>query len=96
MQVYLHLHGHVATRSRAGGTAAAAAERVATEEGAEEIGEIAETFESLAAAARSAQSVVTVGVVGATLLRVAQHLVGLGGFLELLFRLGIVVVDVGV
>ena len=96
MQVYLHLHRHVAARGRAGGAAAAAAERVTTEEGAEEVGEISETVVSLTAAVRSAQSFVTVGVVGAALLRVAQHLVGLGGFLELLFGLGVVVVDVGV
>ena len=96
VQVYLHLHGHVATRGRAGRSAApGAAEQVATEEGAEEIGEVPETIESLAAA-RSAQTVVTVGVVDAALLRVAEHLVGFGGFLELLLGLGIVVVDIGV
>ena len=36
-----------------------------------------------------------VGVVELALLVVAEHLVGLGGLLELLFALGIVAVDVG-
>ena len=43
-----------------------------------------------------AQALVAVGVVDLALLGVGEDLVGLGGLLELLLGLGVVVVDVGV
>ena len=46
--------------------------------------------------AAGAQALVPVGVVGAAPLGVGEDLVGLGRLLELLLRLGVVVVDVGV
>ena len=66
----------------------------AAEEGLEDVLDRAEAAPRREAAA--AQALVAVGVVGATPLRVGEHLVGFRRRLELLLRLGVVVVDVGV
>jgi hypothetical protein len=75
--------------------AAAEAEPLAAEERLEEVVDRAEGGAARVEAAR-AQPLVPVGVVGAAPLGVGQHLVGLGCRLELLLRLGVVVVDVRV
>ena len=48
-----------------------------------------------AAPGTPAQPVVPVGVVTPALVRIAEHFIGLGGLLELLLTLGVVLVDVG-
>ena len=52
--------------------------------------------EAAGAAGAAAQAIVPVRVVGATLLRIAEHLVRFGGFLELVLAVGIVNSHVGV
>ena len=67
----------------------------AAEEGLEDVLEARRSRRSRRPAA-GAQAVVAEGVVGAAALGVGEHLVGLGGLLELLLGLGVVRVDVGV
>ena len=83
--------------ARAGGAAAraAAAERAAAEERVEQVGDRAEALE-VGGVAAAAQAVVPVAVVGGAAILVAEDLVGLGGLLELLLGVGVVLVDVGV
>jgi hypothetical protein len=76
----------------------AAAERALearTEEGREEVGDRPEVAEVRLVAA-GAQALVTVRVVLAALLGIGQHLVGLGGLLELGLGIRVVGVDVRV
>jgi len=108
LQGQFHIHRQVVAPGRTGrATAAVTAEpsertapEAATTERAEDVLEdVAEAGEALeaatGAAGAAAQPVVAVGVVCRALVAVAQHLVGLGGLLELLFAVRIVTVHVG-
>jgi hypothetical protein len=75
--------------------AEAPAEAAAAEERLEEVGDRAEALEVRGEPAL-AQAVVAVAVVGGAPLGIREDLVGLGRLLELLLRVGIVPVDVGV
>ncbi len=97
----LHLDGQVVA---AGGpsllASETAAERLAeraAEEVAEQVAEVGEGLEveAAGAAGAAAQAVMAVGVVEFALLLVAEHLVGLGGLLELLLAIGRVAGHVG-
>ncbi len=71
-----------------------ATEPSAAKERVEDVGHRGEGIEVRRVAA-AAQSLVPVAVVGGPPLGVGEHLVGLGGLLELVLGLGIVAVDVG-
>src|SRR5207237_111822 len=100
-QVDLGADGDVATLHRATRSTAAAAEdapegpSATPEEGVEDVGHRAEGVE-VGGVAAAAQALVAVAVVGGTALGVGEHLVCLGGLLELALGLRIVAVDVGV
>jgi hypothetical protein len=83
---YLHVIAQIGPRP--GGTPRPGAPVAEAEDIAEDV---AETAEDIAAGkalkAGTAQSFVSVLIVYFSFLRVAEHLIGLGGFLELLFRL---------
>ena len=92
----LHLHGEVASLDAARTAAPeGAAERIAAEERVEDVGEGAEAMRLRAEPAR-VEPLEAVAVVGRAALGVGEDLVGLGRLLELLLRLGVVPVHVGV
>ena len=72
-----------------------AAHAAAAEERLEDVGHRAEGVE-VGRVAAAAQAVVPVAVIGGAALGVGEDLVGLRRLLELLLRVGIVAVDVGV
>src|SRR5205807_9351544 len=90
------LHGHcdVAALASAASHPAPAEQRVPAEEGVEDVRERPKALERRVEAA-GLQAVVTVAVVHRTALGVREHLVGLGGLLELLLGVRVVLVDVG-
>ncbi len=88
--------GGLTASERAPAPESAASER-ATEQVLEQVAEAAEAIEAEAAGApgAAAQALVAVGVVKGALLLIGEHLIGLGGFFELLLTLGIGAVDIG-
>ncbi len=89
----LHLHAHVAPLHRA--RPAGPAEGVAAEERLEDVGERAEAVRLRRVPAR-VQAIPAVAVVDDLALGIGQHLVRLGGLLELLLGRRVVSVHVGV